>query len=70
MEMKRGDVVIAPSGSNGLRVTSEVMVDKIAALKRDRIAKTIGRVTETQMRMIERALLLCLDIDASRNQED
>ncbi|MBY0373840.1 MAG: type II toxin-antitoxin system PemK/MazF family toxin [Bryobacteraceae bacterium] len=54
---------LEPSKSNGLKKTSQVMIDKITAVRRDRIAKPIGRVTGAELIRINRALRTWLDLD-------
>ena len=52
-----------PAGTgNGLRKDSEVMIDKIAAARRERVKRRIGRLSPDQMKAIDRALRLFLDL--------
>jgi mRNA interferase MazF len=37
-------LTIEPSETNGLKVASQVMVDKIVAMRRDRCSESIGRI--------------------------
>ena len=53
-------ITLRPSRSNGLQKPSQVMVDKIRSLRRERIAKRIGIVTVDQMHAIDGALRLWL----------
>jgi mRNA interferase MazF len=50
---------------NGLKVDSQVMVDKIMAVKRERIAKRVGRISEAEMAEVSRALMLWLGVAGS-----
>ena len=50
---------------SGLRTDSEVMVDKMATVDRDRIRQRIGRLTESQMEQVNAALRIWLDLPAS-----
>jgi mRNA interferase MazF len=49
-------VTIEPSEASGLRTDSEVMVDKITAVKRTRIRQRIGHVSRARMQLIDAAL--------------
>jgi mRNA interferase MazF len=40
---------IPPSDSNGLRVPSQIMADKIVAMPREKCGKVIGRIGDTEM---------------------
>jgi mRNA interferase MazF len=51
---------IAPSGENGLRAPSQVMVDKPQAVPRAKIGKRIGGLSESDMLAVNRALALFL----------
>lgn len=55
-------VSIAPSEENGLRQTSQVMVDKLVALRRTRIVRRIGRLDEDALVGLTRSLALFLGI--------
>ena len=54
---------IEPSRSNGLKKRSQAMVDKVTAVRRDRIAKSIGRLTAAELIRVDRALRIWLDLD-------
>lgn len=49
-------IMIAPDKSNGLNEPSEVIVDKVSSLRRERIATSIGRLAASDMRAIDTAL--------------
>lgn len=49
-------VPVSATKKNGLRVKSEVMVDKVTALRRDRIRKQIGRLSDRDTKQCETAL--------------
>ena len=53
---------IAPSRDNGLRASSQVMVDKITTAPRSRFGARIGALSDDDMRRVKRALLLFLGI--------
>ena len=48
------------SPTNGLRNLSQIMVDKMQALERERISRRIGRLTRAQLRSLDGALRLWL----------
>lgn len=47
---------IEPSSDNGLRSPSQIMVDKISAIKRERIRDRIGRVSDELLVQLNRSL--------------
>jgi len=47
---------IKPGPENGLEMPSEIMIDKMMAIKRERVAKVIGHLSETRMLAVDRAL--------------
>jgi mRNA interferase MazF len=53
-------VPLRPRAGNGLRLESQVMIDKIVALRRDRIKKRAGRLSASEMNQIDNALRLWL----------
>lgn len=53
-------VPVDPTSTNGLRKRSEVMVEKVAGVPRERLREVIGRLEVDQIRDVERALLLVL----------
>jgi mRNA interferase MazF len=53
---------ISPSRENGLKTESQIMVDKINAVRREHIAKKIGRIDEAEAASVERALAIWLEI--------
>jgi mRNA interferase MazF len=55
-------ISVQPSAENGLKADCQVMVDKIAALKRERISKRIGKFSDALMAEVDRALLLWLHL--------
>jgi len=55
-------VRIGASDSTGLRSDSEVMIDKVSAIKIDRVSRKIGRLSSAQMELVDRALRLWLDL--------
>lgn len=57
-------LTVEPSSSNGLRSLSQIMVDKATAVRRDRIGKAIGRLDDSTMIRVNRALALWLGLAA------
>lgn len=55
-------LTIEPTAANGLERVSQVQIDKIASPPRSKLKGPIGRLTDSQMRDIELALLRHLDI--------
>lgn len=51
-------LTVDPSPENGLRTRSQVMVDKIMTVKRDKIGPVIGRLDDDRMIAVNRSLLL------------
>jgi mRNA interferase MazF len=49
-------VAIAADRENGLDTPSEIMVDKISSLRRDRIREQIGRLSPTDLAAVGEAL--------------
>ena len=54
--------VVEPSAKNGLRVRSQIMTDKLIALRTERIRQTIGTLEEGICEQLDRALLLVLGL--------
>lgn len=57
-------VTIEPSRLNGLRALSQLMIDKVTAVRRDRVARTVGTLEDDKMVRVSRALALWLGIAA------
>lgn len=53
-------VRLEPTDDNGLRKTSEVMVDKAHTVAREKIGKTIGQLNDESMLAVNRALAVFL----------
>ena len=51
-----------PTSGNGLRKTSQVMVDKIMTVKREKVGPAFGRLNEDDMQSVTRALAVFLAI--------
>lgn len=53
---------VEPSTSNGLRVQSEVMVEKLGAAPRRRLRDVIGQLEAERLREVDQALLMVLGL--------
>jgi mRNA interferase MazF len=54
--------IVDPTGGNGLEKRSQIMVDKIIALRRDRVRRVIGRLNDGAIDQLDRALLVVLGL--------
>lgn len=55
-------LTLDPAVSNGLRVRSQVMADKPMTVRRSRVGHTVGRLTESEMRRLDRLLVFVLGL--------
>jgi mRNA interferase MazF len=55
-------ITLEPSNANGLREVSQIMVDKIVSIKRDKVGEPFGRLEEETMLRVNRALAVWLGI--------
>ena len=65
-DIREPDVVrpiVKPDESNGLRAPSQIMTDKLAALRHDRIRRILGTLDEPAQERLDRALLIVLGLD-------
>ena len=53
---------IGPSGDNGLKKRSQIMIDKIVAMRRERIGSTIGKIDDDTLIRVNRSLALFLGL--------
>jgi mRNA interferase MazF len=58
-------VTIAPTPENKLRVSSQVMIDKAVTVPREKIGKTFGRLDETAMLAVSRALVAFFGLEGA-----
>jgi mRNA interferase MazF len=56
--------IVEPDETNSLRVRSQIMTDKLAAVRRDRIRRTIGALDAQTLERVDRALLFVLGLTA------
>jgi mRNA interferase MazF len=47
---------VAPDKYNGLKEPSEIMVDKLGSLRRERFGSAIGRLSVRDLRAVDEAL--------------
>jgi mRNA interferase MazF len=55
-------ITTEPTSSNGLRSISQLMIDKVTAVPRSRIARTIGQADEDLLLRVGRAMALWLGL--------
>jgi mRNA interferase MazF len=55
-------VLIEPTETNGLRKSSQVMVDKVHTISREKLGEVFGRMTEEDMLAVSRALAVFLGV--------
>lgn len=55
-------ITVDPSPENGLRRVSQVQVDKVVTLKRERVGKVIGRLDDATMLKVNRSLAVFVGI--------
>lgn len=58
--------VIEPSADNGLRVRSQIMTEKLIALRRERIRRVIGALDADSTDILNSALLVVLGLAGNR----
>lgn len=57
-------LTVEPSQGNGLQSLSQLMIDKVTTVRRDRIGQTIGELENDILMRVNRALALWLGIAA------
>jgi len=53
---------VAPSETNGLEAHSQIMIDKVITMRRDKIGRRIGRLDDETMLAVNRSLTLFLGL--------
>jgi len=53
---------LEPSSQNGLKSISQIMVDKVSSLKKEKVQKKIGTLSKDQILILNNALKLWLEI--------
>ncbi len=52
----KGDPIIAPSKSSGLKVESEVLVFHVRSVSKDRLVRKLGHVSKDHIEMLKKTL--------------
>jgi len=55
-------ITLEPTPLNGLRKLSQIMVDKISTVPRDKVSEAFGCVNAAKMKEIDKALLLVIGV--------
>ena len=55
-------VTVEPTERNGLRTLSQVMVDKLISVRRERIGKAMGRLDDATMTRLNRSMAVWLGV--------
>lgn len=58
-------VIVEPDAKNGLRTTSQIMVDKATTVPREKIGSTIGRLDSGVMLAVSKALVAFLGLEGA-----
>ncbi len=53
---------VAPNAKNGLRVASQLMVDKITTIPKQRLGRRVGRLDDADLVQLNRAILIFLGL--------
>ena len=54
---------VEPDARNGLKDRSEVMIDKVSSISRDKLDSRIGSLSDDDMIRVDQALLLVLGLE-------
>jgi mRNA interferase MazF len=54
---------LQPTAENGLEVPSQIMVDKITTVRKEKLRQAIGRLTSAEIDTLNRALYLWLGLN-------
>jgi mRNA interferase MazF len=57
-------LTLEPAAQTGLRSVSQVMIDKVTTVKRDKVSKSIGRIDDEVMLRVNRAIALWFGLTA------
>jgi mRNA interferase MazF len=57
-------LTLEPTTETGLRSVSQIMIDKVTTVKRDKIGKSIGRVGDETMLRVNRAIAVWFGLAA------
>jgi mRNA interferase MazF len=56
-------LTVHPTAENGLRVTSQIMIDKAVSVPREKIGTVIGHIDGATMRNVSRSLVAFLGLE-------
>lgn len=56
-------LAVEPTLENGLRVTSQIMIDKAVTVPRGKIGEIFGKLDDDTMRTVSRALVAFFDLE-------
>lgn len=56
-------ITVEPSAENGLRLPSQIMIDKAAALPREKVGQTIGHLDRATMQTVSKALVVFFGLE-------
>jgi mRNA interferase MazF len=59
-------ITVTPTAGNGLRRSSQIMIDKAVTVPRAKLGPSIGRLDTGTLRMVSRALGVFFDFEGSR----
>jgi mRNA interferase MazF len=60
-------LTVEPSGRNGLRASSQLMVDKITTVSKPKVRTRLGRLSDEDIFRLNRALIVFLGLAGSRS---
>ncbi len=55
-------LTVAPTSANGLQKPSQVMVDKLVTVRREKVGNTIGRLSDSELLELNRLLALIVGL--------
>lgn len=55
-------LTVEPTPENGLRMTSQIMIDKVVTVRRDKLGEAFGQLDDARMLEVNRALALFLGV--------
>jgi mRNA interferase MazF len=58
-------IAIKPTASNGITNDSQIMVDKLMAIKREKVTKKIGVLSQEDIRELDEAIMLWLGLQSA-----
>jgi len=53
---------VSPTGRNGLRSASRVMVDKITTVSKSKMGKQVGQLDQKDLARLDRAIIVVLGL--------